>query len=164
VNDVGPGIDGETAGETAGDADLLERVREAMVLLAGLPRSPEQLRIRVRGIEMELGWAAPAVPGPVATLVVPADPQPVSLDRAPIRPRVTAPIVGTFYRCPEPGAQPFVEVGDPVKPGQQVAIVEAMKLMVPVEADADGVIADILIEDGQPVAYGEALFELDPAS
>jgi acetyl-CoA carboxylase biotin carboxyl carrier protein len=162
VNDSAPGFDGEAGG----DADLLERVREAMVLLAGLPRSPEQLRIRVRGIEMELGWSTSAGPGPAAAPVVsPArDPESGSVGPVSARPRIVAPIVGTFYRSPEPGAAPFVQVGEEVKPGQQVAIVEAMKLMMPVEADEGGVIADILVADGLPVAYGEALFELDPVT
>ncbi|WP_079057207.1 acetyl-CoA carboxylase biotin carboxyl carrier protein [Streptomyces niveiscabiei] len=62
----------------------------------------------------------------------------------------------------EPGAEPFVEVGDRVKAGQQVAIVEVMKLMIPVEADRDAVVVEVLAGDGESVEYGQALFALGP--
>ena len=158
----------------AEDIDLLERVRNiAVVLLAELPRSPERLRIQARDIVMELDWATststPATPDPVSA--TPPGPESNSAesgtapgDRAPTGPRITAPIVGTFYRRPAPGSDPFVEVGDQVKPGQQVAIVEAMKLMLPVEADTEGVITEVLADDGQPVEYGQALFALGPGT
>lgn len=73
---------------------------------------------------------------------------------------VCSPSVGTFYRAPEPGAPPFVAEGDPVQPGQQIAIVEAMKLMLPVEATRAGRVIRILKSDGEPVEYGEPLLEL----
>ena len=90
---------------------------------------------------------------------------PAALIRPPVPGRavVRAPIVGTFYRAPEPGARPFVAVGDLVRPGQPVAIVEAMKLMNEVIADRAGRVAAILVEDGQPVEYDQPLVELDPA-
>ena len=75
---------------------------------------------------------------------------------------VRAPSVGVFYRAPEPGAPPFVGEGDTVRPGQQVAIVEAMKLMLPVEADRAGRVVEVLKRDGEPVEYGEVLFVLAP--
>jgi acetyl-CoA carboxylase biotin carboxyl carrier protein len=68
-----------------------------------------------------------------------------------------SPMVGTFYRAPSPGAKPFVEVGDTVKAGQTVCIIEAMKLLNEIEADKDGVVKSILAENGQPVEYGEPL-------
>jgi acetyl-CoA carboxylase biotin carboxyl carrier protein len=74
---------------------------------------------------------------------------------------LSAPAVGVFYRAPEPGAEPFVAEGDTVSAGQQVAIVEAMKLMIPVEADQPGRIAKVLKDNGEPVEYGERLFLLD---
>jgi acetyl-CoA carboxylase biotin carboxyl carrier protein len=74
--------------------------------------------------------------------------------------RVTAPTVGVFYRAPEPGAQPFVAVGDAVAPGQQLAIVEAMKLMIPVEADRAGRVAEVLCADGEAVEFGQPLFAI----
>jgi acetyl-CoA carboxylase biotin carboxyl carrier protein len=67
-------------------------------------------------------------------------------------------MVGTYYRCPSPGAKSFVEVGDSVKKGQTICIIEAMKLMNEIEADKDGVIKAVLVENGQPVEYGEPLF------
>jgi acetyl-CoA carboxylase biotin carboxyl carrier protein len=70
---------------------------------------------------------------------------------------VKSPMVGTFYRAGAPGAKPFVEVGDAVKAGQTVCVIEAMKLMNEIEADKDGVIKAIMVENGQPVEYGEPL-------
>jgi acetyl-CoA carboxylase biotin carboxyl carrier protein len=66
-------------------------------------------------------------------------------------------MVGTFYRSASPGTKSFVEVGDSVKVGQPICIIEAMKLMNEIEADKDGVIKAIMVENGQPVEYGEAL-------
>lgn len=71
---------------------------------------------------------------------------------------VKSPMVGTFYRAPSPGAKPFVEVGQSVSPGDTLCIIEAMKLMNEIEADQGGVIKAILVENGQPVEYGEPLF------
>jgi len=77
---------------------------------------------------------------------------------------VTAPLVGTFYRASSPDAPPFVDVGAKVKKGQVLCIVEAMKLMNEIESEVDGVIARILVENGQPVEYGEPLFLIEPLS
>lgn len=71
---------------------------------------------------------------------------------------VKAPMVGTFYRSPSPGANPFVEVGQTVKEGDTLCIIEAMKLLNEIEADKSGVIKEILAENGQPVEYGQPLF------
>ena len=73
---------------------------------------------------------------------------------------LSSPIVGTFYRSPNPESAPFVEVGDRVKTGQVLCIVEAMKLMNEIEADADGVIVDIYPKNAQPVEFGEKLFAI----
>jgi acetyl-CoA carboxylase biotin carboxyl carrier protein len=73
---------------------------------------------------------------------------------------VKAPMVGTFYRSPSPDAKVFVEVGQAVKEGDTICIIEAMKLMNEIEADASGVVKAILVENGQPVEYGQALFIL----
>jgi acetyl-CoA carboxylase biotin carboxyl carrier protein len=75
---------------------------------------------------------------------------------------ITSPIVGTFYRAPNPDAGTFVEVGAQVSKGQVLCIVEAMKLMNEIESDVDGIVAKILIENGQPVEYGEPLFLIEP--
>ena len=75
---------------------------------------------------------------------------------------ITAPLVGTFYRSSTPDADSFVEVGDRVKKGQVICIVEAMKLMNEIESESDGQILKILVENGQPVEYGEPLFLVEP--
>ncbi|WP_024325905.1 acetyl-CoA carboxylase biotin carboxyl carrier protein [Thioalkalivibrio sp. AKL19] len=72
--------------------------------------------------------------------------------------RVTAPMVGTFYRAPSPGSKPFVEVGQTVEVGETLCIIEAMKMLNPIEADQAGTIRDILVENGNPVEYGQPLF------
>jgi|WetSurMetagenome_2_1015567.scaffolds.fasta_scaffold338289_2 acetyl-CoA carboxylase biotin carboxyl carrier protein len=73
---------------------------------------------------------------------------------------VTSPMVGTFYRAPAPSADPFVEIGDVVKKGQTLCIIEAMKLMNEIESDADGVVTAIHVENGKPVEYGQRLFSI----
>ncbi|CCD40824.1 Biotin carboxyl carrier protein of acetyl-CoA carboxylase [Candidatus Paraburkholderia kirkii UZHbot1] len=71
---------------------------------------------------------------------------------------VASPMVGSFYRAPSPGADPFVQVGDTVKEGQTLCIIEAMKLLNEIEADKAGVVKEILVENGQAVEYGQPLF------
>jgi acetyl-CoA carboxylase biotin carboxyl carrier protein len=75
---------------------------------------------------------------------------------------VKSPIVGTYYDAPAPGSAPFVKVGDAVEPGQVLCIIESMKLMNEIEAEAAGVVAAKLVENGRPVEYGEALLALRP--
>ena len=77
---------------------------------------------------------------------------------------ITSPIVGIFHRAPSPESPPFVDAGSSVRKGQVLCIVEAMKLMNEIESDTDGIISQILIENGQPVEYGEPLFHIQPAS
>ena len=94
--------------------------------------------------------AAPATPGPVSA--APDEAEPVNLAV------IKSPIVGTFYRSSEPGAKAFVDVGDTVRKGQVLCIIEAMKLMNEIESDCDGEIAAIYIENGKAVQFGERLF------
>ena len=77
---------------------------------------------------------------------------------------ISSPIVGMFFRSSSPDAEPFIEVGSNVKKGQVLCIVEAMKLMNEIDTDNDGVVMDILVENGHPVEYGEPLFLIKPAS
>jgi biotin carboxyl carrier protein len=77
---------------------------------------------------------------------------------------ITCPIVGTFYRAPSPDAPPFADAGTRVKKGQVICIIEAMKLMNEIESEVDGVIVRALVENGQPVEYGEPLFLVEPVS
>jgi len=97
--------------------------------------------------------AARVAPAPVPAVAVPAEEQ---------HHVIKSPIVGTFYAGPSPEAGPFVKVGDSVETGQTVCIIEAMKLMNEIEADISGEVARILVENGQPVEYGEPLFALRP--
>jgi len=92
---------------------------------------------------------------PVPAVAAPADPGAPQLPAGHV---ITSPMVGTFYRAPSPGAAPFVSVGDTVKEGQTVCIIEAMKLLNEIEADKAGVIKEILVENGQAVEYGQPLF------
>ncbi|HLV28397.1 MAG TPA: acetyl-CoA carboxylase biotin carboxyl carrier protein [Burkholderiaceae bacterium] len=106
--------------------------------------------------------AQPVAPEPVAAVVAaPAAAAPAAPAPAPAAPAghvVKAPMVGTFYRAPNPGAAPFVEVGQSVKEGDALCIIEAMKLLNEIEADKAGVIKEILVENGEPVEYGQPLF------
>jgi len=106
--------------------------------------------------------AAPAAPaGQGAAATTSGTPVPAAEPAAPAGSAlhvVTSPIVGTFYAAPSPDAQPFVRVGDRVRKGQVLCIVEAMKLMNEIESDADGVIGEIYPKNAQPVEFGEALF------
>jgi acetyl-CoA carboxylase biotin carboxyl carrier protein len=81
---------------------------------------------------------------------------------APHLKEIRSPMVGTFYKAPEPGAEPYVKVGNRVTPGQTVCIIEAMKIMNEIEAEIAGVVREISVEDGQPVEFGQALFRVDP--
>ncbi len=75
---------------------------------------------------------------------------------------VKSPMVGTFYRAPEPGAEPYVKVGSRVAAGQTLCIIEAMKIMNELEAEVTGTVRDILVEDAQPVEFGQVLFRVEP--
>ncbi|RMH22573.1 MAG: acetyl-CoA carboxylase biotin carboxyl carrier protein, partial [Acidobacteria bacterium] len=101
--------------------------------------------------------AAAAPPAAAAESAPPPEELPPGLHR------LTSPIVGTFYRAPSPDADPFVDVGDRVRKGQVLCIVEAMKLMNEIESDVDGEIVEILPENGQPIEYGEPLFLIKTA-
>ncbi len=104
---------------------------------------------------MPASAASPVAAAPVAASapeVAPAD----DIDLAVVK----SPIVGTFYRAPEPGARAFVEVGDRVKKGQVLCIIEAMKLMNEIESECDGEVTNVYAENGQPVQYGERIFAI----
>jgi acetyl-CoA carboxylase biotin carboxyl carrier protein len=103
--------------------------------------------------------AAAAVAAPAAAAPAPAAAAPAPAE-APAETGhvVKSPMVGTFYRASSPGAKAFAEVGDQVKAGQPVCIIEAMKIMNEIESDVDGTITKILVDNGQPVEYGQPLF------
>ena len=81
---------------------------------------------------------------------------------APLLKEIKSPMVGTFYAAPEPGADPYLKVGARVSPGQTVCVIEAMKIMNEIEAEFGGVVREILVEDAQPVEFGQVLFRVDP--
>lgn len=99
---------------------------------------------------------APAAPAPVAAAEVEAAPAPAANTVS-----VDSPMVGTFYRSASPDAKPFVQVGDTVNPDTVLCIIEAMKVMNEVKAEKSGVIKEILIENGQPVEFGQPMFVLE---
>jgi acetyl-CoA carboxylase biotin carboxyl carrier protein len=104
---------------------------------------------------------APMAPAPQPAPAAAAVPAPVAVAaEEPSGHVVKSPMVGTFYRAASPGAKTFVEVGDTVKEGDTLCIVEAMKLMNEIEADASGVVKAVLAENGQPVEFGQPLFLL----
>jgi len=116
------------------------------------------MRVSVRRTEESAG-TAPTVPlAPDEAEPVPVVPQTNGLVR------VEAPMVGTFFRAPQPGAPPFVEEGQPVSPGQTLCILEAMKLMNEVKAEVEGIVHAIHVANAEPVEYGQLLFELEPVN
>ena len=138
---------------------LIDLVQESGISELEITEGEEKVKI-VKG-----GAVSLASPGP-APLPVPAAPEARAAPPA-VEPEagqeghvIKAPMVGTFYRSPSPDAKPFVEVGQAVKEGDVVCIIEAMKLMNEIDADAAGVIKAILVENGQPVEYGQPLFIL----
>ncbi len=98
---------------------------------------------------------------PAAAVVTPAAAAAPGVPAAPAGKIIKSPMVGTFYRSSAPGAKPFVEIGDAVSQGQAVCIVEAMKILNEIESEVEGVVKQVLVENGQPVEYGQALFELE---
>ena len=140
--------------QQSGIAELeITEGEEKVRISRGVP--PATAPVAVPGtVYMTAPAAPPAVQGAPA---VPAEPA------APVVPEgqtIKSPMVGTFYRQSAPDAKPFVEVGQAVKAGETVCIIEAMKLLNEIESDHDGVIREILVENGQPVEFGQPLFLL----
>jgi len=142
------------------DARLVRRLADILTEtgLSEIEVEHSGLKIRVAktltAAPMQVMHGAPAAPAPVAAAPAPAE------AAAPVRATgdtVNSPMVGSVYLQPEPGAEPFVKVGDTVTAGQTLMIVEAMKTMNPIPAPKAGKILDILVEDGQPVEFGEPL-------
>jgi len=148
---------------------ILDLVREHELAEFELER--DGLKVRIRKVGHEVAYVAappPAAPG-LASVPAPAAPGPLpgtpgpapadeddSVNLAVIK----SPIVGTFYRSPEPTAAAFVKVGDMVSKGQVLCIIEAMKLMNEIESDCDGEVAAVYVENGKPVQFGDRLFAI----
>jgi acetyl-CoA carboxylase biotin carboxyl carrier protein len=124
---------------------------------------------KVRIVKTPSGAPAPAVASPAPVGHVLAAPAAAPVERAPAEPEpqppagnvVKSPMVGTFYRSANPGAPAFVEIGSVVKVGEPICIIEAMKIMNEIEADAAGTIREILCENGQAVEFGQPLFVIE---
>ena len=106
--------------------------------------------------------AVPGIPPAAAPAAAPAAPAAPAAAQASQLKEIRSPMVGTFYAAPEPGAEPYVRVGQRVTAGQTVCIVEAMKIMNEIEAELGGVIREVSVEDATPVEYGQVLFRVDP--
>jgi acetyl-CoA carboxylase biotin carboxyl carrier protein len=142
---------------------LIDLVQESGIAELEITEGEEKVKI-VKGGAVNLSaapmmLAAPAA-GPAGAAPVPAALAAAEPDAGQNGHVVKAPMVGTFYRSPSPDAKAFVEVGQAVKEGDTICIIEAMKLMNEIEADASGVVKAILMENGQPVEYGQPLFIL----
>jgi acetyl-CoA carboxylase biotin carboxyl carrier protein len=147
----------------------LKEIREILDLLKGsdvtefeLGRGETVLKVRRGAPPVVYAPPAQAVPVPVAARAPEAAEAPEAPAAKPAYKEVVSPIVGTFYRAPAPDSAPFVEVGTHVVKGQVLCIVEAMKIMNQIESDTTGSIAAILVENAQPVAYGQPLFHILP--
>jgi len=158
--------------------ELIKVVAETGISELEVQRGENRVRIRrtpevnAHNIVLPAQSAAPvAAPVQAAVPPMPAVPPPTpagpaaetaepALDSSLVL--VKSPIVGTFYEAPAPGAPPFVQVGDTVRPGQVLCIIESMKLMNEIEAEIAGVIVNRMVANAQPVEYGEALFAIRP--
>ncbi|MGH8741402.1 MAG: acetyl-CoA carboxylase biotin carboxyl carrier protein [Burkholderiales bacterium] len=140
---------------------LIDLVQESGIAELEITEGEEKVKI-VKGGQVMVSGAAHPAPTPVEARPAAGPATALPAEAAPGQEGhvVKAPMVGTFYRSPSPDAKAFVEVGQAVKEGDTICIVEAMKLMNEIEADASGVVKAILVENGQPVEYGQPLFIL----
>jgi acetyl-CoA carboxylase biotin carboxyl carrier protein len=139
---------------------LIELVETSGIAELEIQEGEERVRITRAGMQMQFPpmamYQAPQMMAPApAPAAPPPEPAPPAAPEGHV---VKSPMVGTFYRSASPGAKPFVEIGDTVQQGDALCIVEAMKLMNEIEADASGAVKAILVENGQAVEYGQALF------
>ena len=140
---------------------LIDLVQESGIAELEITEGEEKVKIVKGGAVSLMTTAAPAAaPAPAAALEAKPAATPPAEPAGQEGHVVKAPMVGTFYRSPSPDAKPFVEVGQSVKEGDTICIIEAMKLMNEIEADASGVVKAVLVENGQPVEYGQPLFIL----
>jgi acetyl-CoA carboxylase biotin carboxyl carrier protein len=146
---------------------LIDLVQESGIGELEITEGEEKVRISRSPAGMaQLVMASPqaAAPGPQQMTTGPSGGSPDAAATTPAEPAghsLKSPMVGTFYRSPSPGAPSFVEVGQAVTKGQTLCIIEAMKLLNEIESDASGTVKAILVENGQPVEYGQALFIIE---
>ena len=143
-----------------------QQIKELITLvnstdIADVEIEEEDFRIRIRKERTEANFVA--VPGVDKAAPPPAESSPEQIvERNGALVTVTAPMVGTFYRAPAPDADPFIQVGETITQGQILYIIEAMKMMNEIESEVKGVIKQILVENGEPVEYGQPLLLVDP--
>jgi acetyl-CoA carboxylase biotin carboxyl carrier protein len=141
---------------------LIDLVQESGIGEIEITEGEEKVRISRQssapaGVMMASQPVQALVPGAQAAMpAAPAAPPPQPAGHS-----LKSPMVGTFYRAPSPGAPPFVEVGQSVSKGQTLCIIEAMKLLNEIESDVSGTVRAILVENGQPVEYGQPLFRIE---
>jgi acetyl-CoA carboxylase biotin carboxyl carrier protein len=150
--------------------ELLELISERDITEFEMEEDGVKLKIK-KGTVVPVAAPAPINHPPAALPVTsaPAQDSPAAAaepaeQEDPTLTYVRSPMVGTFYRAPEPGAPPFVNVGDRIKPGQVMCIIEAMKLMNEIESECAGEVIEIFVENAQPVQYGDKLFSIRASS
>ena len=139
---------------------LIDLVQESGIAELEITEGEEKVKIVKGGPVSMMPAPAPAMAPPAESRPAPAAAPAAEAETGQEGHVVKAPMVGTFYRSPSPDAKVFVEVGQAVKEGDTICIIEAMKLMNEIEADASGSVKAILVENGQPVEYGQPLFIL----
>jgi len=138
----------------------LDRIRELLKSLEN--SSVEEMELEAEGLKLKVKFRRGSSP----SLQV-SQPQEVKEEKSEEGEEknyyvVESPMVGTFYRAPSPGAEPFVKEGDFVEKGQVLCIIEALKVMNEIESEVSGIVRKILVENGQPVEYGQPLFYIEP--
>ncbi|MCE2969204.1 MAG: acetyl-CoA carboxylase biotin carboxyl carrier protein [Burkholderiales bacterium] len=138
---------------------LIDLVAESGIAEIEVTEGEDKVRIVKHPSQAPVApMAALAVAAPVAVPAATAAPAPATAPEPPAGNVVKSPMVGTFYRSPSPGADPFVDVGSTVKVGDTLCIIEAMKLLNEIEAEVAGEVKQVLVENGQAVEYGQPLF------
>jgi len=140
---------------------LIELLEESNISELEIHEGEESVRISRHGSAPVMAAAPAPVVAAAPAAAAPAAEETTSGEPEISGHKVTSPMVGSFYRAPSPGASPFVEVGQSVKVGDTLCIIEAMKLLNQIEADKAGVIKAILVENGEPVEYGQTLFIIE---
>ena len=146
---------------------LIELLDESGIAEIEITEGEESVRISRYAQGAPVAAAAPVhIPAPVAAAPAPAAPAPAAETAPPAESEeegyeVSAPMVGTYYSAPSPGAAPYVQVGDRISEGDTLCIIEAMKMMNQIEADVSGVVKSIRCQNGEPVEYGQTMFVID---
>ncbi len=142
---------------------LIDLVSDSNVSELEITEAEGKVRIVKGGGAVMQAYAAPVLQAPPVAHAQPVSEAAPVLAAAPVVAEhvVKSPMVGTFYLSASPGAKPFVEVGDSIKAGETICIIEAMKILNEIEADKSGTVSRILCENGQAVEYGQPLFEIE---